>query len=109
MRYGNLILAAAVAIGLGGAASAAPLASIPEAALAADGAVLEYARWKGGKAWKGGHPGRHYGWVRGKHKGWSKKSRRVYYAPPRRHYGWSRGHHYGWNKHGYPHAVYFRF
>jgi hypothetical protein len=108
MRLGRFVLAAALAIGIGGAASATPLTPQPEQVLDHPGVVAEYA--KGGRhGWKGGR-GHHYGWYkaprrsyghyRGPHRGWYRPHhRRVFYAPPRRHYGWYRGRHYGWRRH----------
>jgi hypothetical protein len=101
MKFSHLILAAALALGLGGAASATPLAVDP-AELIQSGTTLEYAKRKGHRGWKG-HKGRHYGWYRGRHRGWHRRHRHVYYAPrryhrwhhrrayyayPRRHYGY---------------------
>ena len=109
MKFSRLVLAAALAIGLGGAASATPLMPSPDEIIQQPGTMVEYAKRKGHKGWKG-HGGRHYGWYRGHHRGWYKHHRRVYYAPPRRHYGWHRGRHYGWYKHRRPrHAVFFRY
>lgn len=109
MKIGTFILAAALAIGLAGTASASPRAADPAELVQQPGTALEYAKWKGHKGWKG-HRGRHYGWYRGRHRGWYKPSRRVYYAPPRRHYGYYPRRHYG--SYGYrrpARAVYFRF
>jgi hypothetical protein len=84
MKFGKLVLAAALAFGLGGAASATPLAPSPAELIQQPDTLVEYAKRKG---WKG-HRGRHYGWYRGRHRGWYKHHRRAYYAYPRRHYGW---------------------
>ena len=108
MKFGHLILAAALAFGLAGAASATPLANAAQAVAQPD-TVVEFTKWKAKHGWKG-HKGRHYGWNRGRHRGWYKHRHRAYYAPPRRHYGWQRGRHHGWYKHRRPvQAVYFRF
>ena len=106
MKISHLVLAAALAIGFGGAASATPAAPSPMEIVQSD-VALEYAKRKGHKGWKGNR-GRHYGWDRGRHRGWYKPHRRVYYAPPRRHYGHYRGRHYGWHR-PRARAVYFRF
>lgn len=105
MRFSQFILAAALAVGLGGAAAATPL---PNAATVIEqpGTVVQFTKWKQKHGWKGNR-GRHYGWNRGRHRGWYKHPRRAYYAPPRRHYGHYRGRHYG--HYGRPRDVYFRF
>ena len=105
MRFSQFILAAALALGLGGAATASPL---PNASVAIEqpDSVVQFTKWKEKHRWKGNR-GRHYGWDRGRHRGWNKHHRRAYYAPPRRHYGHYRGRHYG--HYGRPRAVYFRF
>ena len=121
MRFGKLIVAAALAFGLAGAASAAPLPSPAE--MIQPDTVTGFTK-RGHKGWKG-HRGRHYGWYRGRHRGWARHHRRVYYAPPRRHYGHYRGRHYGhyrgrhyghyrgrhygWGYRRPARAVYFRF
>ena len=116
MKFNRLILAAALALGLGTAVSANP--RLPSAAEAIQpDTVVEFTKRKGGKGWKG-HRGRHYGWGRGRHRGWAKRGR-VYYAAPPRHYGWynPRRHygwrnprrHYGWRHRRPARAVYFRF
>jgi hypothetical protein len=136
MKLTNLVLAAALAIGMGGAVSAAPLASAPEQIAQQPDTLVAYAKGRG-HGWKGGR-GHHYGWSRGHHRGWARPHyrrafyaparrhygwhrpyhRRVYYAPMRRHYGWYRGRHYGWHRpyyrsYGYHRrpvaAVYFGF
>ena len=86
MRIAQLVFAAALAVGLGGAASATPAAPTAGEVIAQPGVTLEYAKRKGHKGWKD-HRGGHYGWYRGRHRGWYKPHRRVYYVP-RRHYGW---------------------
>jgi hypothetical protein len=75
-KLGLGILGAAVLVGVGfvsGAAAAAPIPSGPgaaPAALSAD-AMIEQARWKGGREWGRSHNrGRHLGWTKGKHRGW---------------------------------------
>ena len=106
MKFSRFVLAAALAIGLGGAASATPLPAAADM-IRPDTAVT-FVKWRGHKGWKG-HRGHHYGWYRGHHRGWYRPHRRVYYTPPRRHYGWYRGRHYGWHHRRPRHAVYFRF
>jgi hypothetical protein len=108
MKFSRVILAAALAIGLGTAVSANPLLPSAAEVIQQPDTVVEYAKRKGGKGWKG-HRGRHYGWYRGRHRGWYKPRGRVYYAPPRRHYGHYRGRHYGWSRRRPARAVYFRF
>jgi hypothetical protein len=75
MKFGNLVLAAALAFGIGGAASAAPLAPSPTELIKQPDTLVEYAKRRGHGGWRGSR-GRHYGWY---------KPRRVYFAP-RRHY-----------------------
>ena len=108
MRIGKFILAAALAIGLTGVASASPRVTNPAEVVQQPGTTLEYAKWKGDKGWKG-HKGRHYGWYRGRHRGWHKPHRRVYYTPARRHYGYypARYHHYGYRRPA--RGIYFHF
>ena len=109
MKFSRLIIAAALAFGLGGAASAMPLAPSAAEMIQQPGTSVAFTKWKGHKGWKGNR-GRHYGWNRGRHRGWYKPRRhRVYYAPPRRHYGYYRGNHYGW-RHARPRrGVHIRF
>lgn len=109
MKLSHLLVAATLAIGLGGAASAASLAPTAAEMIRQPDAAVAFAKWKGHKGWKGN---------RGHHYGWYKPHRRAYYAP-RRHYGWYRPHrrvyyaprrHYGWYHHRRPaRAVYFRY
>lgn len=99
MTFKHFVLAAALAIGLGGTAAASPLAEAAQA-IAQPDTVVEFTKWKGKHGWKGGR-GHHHGWNRG-------RRHRAYYAPPRRHYGWQRGNHYGW-RHARPRGVYYRF
>jgi hypothetical protein len=70
MRMRHLLVAAALTFGLGGAATATPLAAT--AASVETPGTVELARWKG--------RGKHYGWYRGRHRGW--------YGNPGRRYGW---------------------
>lgn len=108
MKISHLIVAAALAFGVTGTASAKPLSTPAEIAGQADTAIA-YAKWKGHK-WKG-HRGRHYGWNRGRHHGWYKPRRhRAYYAP-RRHYGYYPAYHRGYNSgwHRPRRGVYIRF
>jgi hypothetical protein len=81
MRFRHLIIAAALTLGMGGAASAAPLTS--QAPVALDASVpVEWAQWGGDHRWKM-YASPNYG-SRGHHRGWSKHNRGAYYAPPRR-------------------------
>jgi hypothetical protein len=47
MKLSHIILAAALAFGLGGAASAAPLAVDPAELVAQPATMADYAKWKG--------------------------------------------------------------
>jgi len=113
MKMSRFIVAAALAVGLCGAASASPLPS-PTDMMERPGVAVDFTKWKA-KHWRG-HRGRHYGWNRGRHRGWY-KPRRVYYAAPRRHYGWHRRpayyayprRHYGYGHYPRRHRVHIRF
>jgi hypothetical protein len=70
MKASSLVLAAALAFGFGGGASAAPTLPNPADIIKRPDVTVEYVK-------RG----------RGRHSGWH-KSRRVYYVGPRRHYGW---------------------
>jgi hypothetical protein len=71
------ILLAALLLGPAGACAgeARPHRDDPRAPLVLGSTVgVEYAKWKPKHA-RRGHPGRHYGWVRGRHLGWHKRRR----------------------------------
>jgi hypothetical protein len=57
------------------AAQATPLGGASKGIGVADPSGLELIHHKPGNKMKHRHPGRHYGWERGKHKGWYKHRR----------------------------------
>ena len=107
MRLAHWLIAAVLAVGLGGTAHATPA---PSQIVLADDLQTAYVK-KGGK-FKG-------------NKGWKKAYKRSghrgsgYQRGSRRHYGLSRGRHYGWrnrrgNRYGHyrqyrPYRAYYRF
>jgi hypothetical protein len=97
MQLRRFAIAAALALGLTGAVSAAPLGS-EAASIDPAAATLraDYAK-HGGPHWNRGR-GHHYGWY--KHRGRGHHYGRYH---QRRHYGWRRGRHHGWHKrhHGF--------
>lgn len=109
MRIASLTAAAALTVGLSGAAAAAPVpataAPVPATIVVPDDLRIEYVQRRSRRAYRyprhyrygyyGRRPGQYHGWRRGRHYGWyGRPAYRRYWGPP------------AWSAPGNPHGLF---